>query len=316
MGDRLKLGISACLLGERVRYNGGHKRSALCTEVLAEHFELVPVCPETAIGLGTPRPAIRLVGDADAPRAVVPQEQNRDLTAELHAQGARVARELDDISGFVLMHKSPSCGLHRVKLYRDNGHLAEASTRGVFASSLHQQRPELPLEDEGRLHDPVLRENFLNRVFVYGRWQRLLAGGLSQQGLLDFHARHKYLLMATHPQQQKALGRLLSNLANQDLADLAPRYFRQLMAALSRPATRGTHSNVLQHLSGHLKQHLGDAERIELQKLIEQYRTGVIPLVVPLTLLRHHFNRHPDAYVANQDYLQPYPDDLSLRNAI
>ena len=316
MCDRLKLGISACLLGERVRYNGGHKRSALCTEVLAEHFELVPVCPETAIGLGIPRPTIRLVGDADAPRAVVPQEDGRDLTAELRAQGARVAREWDDISGFVLMHKSPSCGLHRVKLYRDNGHLAEASTRGVFAASLHQLRPELPLEDEGRLHDPVLRENFLNRVFVYGRWQRLLAGGLSQQGLLDFHARHKYLLMATHPQQQKALGRLLSNLANQDLADLAPRYFRQLMAALSRPATRGTHSNVLQHLSGHLKQHLGDAERTELQKLIEQYRTGVIPLVVPLTLLRHHFNRHPDAYVANQDYLQPYPDDLSLRNAI
>lgn len=316
MGDRLKLGISACLLGERVRYNGGHKRSALCTEILAEHFELVPVCPETAIGLGTPRPAIRLVGDANAPRAVVPQEQNRDLTAELRAQGARVARELDDISGFVLMHKSPSCGLHRVKLYRDNGHLAEASTRGVFAASLHQLRPELPLEDEGRLHDPVLRENFLNRVFVYGRWQRLLAGGLSQQGLLDFHARHKYLLMATHPQQQKALGRLLSNLANQNLVDLAPLYFRQLMAALSRPATRGTHSNVLQHLSGYLKQHLGNAERTELQRLIEQYRTGVIPLVVPLTLLRHHFNRHPDAYVANQDYLQPYPDDLSLRNAI
>jgi uncharacterized protein YbgA (DUF1722 family)/uncharacterized protein YbbK (DUF523 family) len=316
MGDRLKLGISACLLGERVRYNGGHKRSALCTEVLAEHFELVPVCPETAIGLGSPRPAIRLVGDADAPRALIPQENHRDLTAELRAQGARVAHQMDDLSGFVLMHKSPSCGLHRVKLYRDNGHLAETSTRGVFAASLHQLRPELPLEDEGRLHDPVLRENFLNRVFVYGRWQRLLASGLTQQGLLDFHARHKYLLMANHPQQQKVLGRLLSNLASQELAELAPHYFRQLMAALSRPATRGSHSNVLQHLSGHLKQHLGNVERAELQQLIEQYRSGVIPLVVPLTLLRHHFNRHPDAYVAKQDYLRPYPDDLSLRNAI
>ena len=316
MGDRLKLGISACLLGERVRYNGGHKRSVLCTEVLAEHFELVPVCPEVAIGLGTPRPAIRLVGAADAPRALVPQEHDRDLTAELRAQGTRVARELDDISGFVLMHKSPSCGLHRVKLYRDNGHLAEATTRGVFAATLHNLRPDLPLEDEGRLHDPVLRENFLNRVFVYGRWQRLLAAGLTRQGLLGFHARHKYLLMATHPQQQKALGRLLSDLSRQDLSELAPRYFRQLMEALSRQATRGTHSNVLQHLSGYLKQHLGNAERTELQQLIEQYRTGVIPLVVPLTLLRHHFNRHPDAYVANQDYLRPYPDDLSLRNAI
>ncbi len=316
MGDRLKLGISACLLGERVRYNGGHKRSSLCTEVLAEHFELVPVCPEMAIGLGTPRPSIRLVGDADAPRALIPQTHDRDLTTELRAQGARIAREMDDISGFVLMHKSPSCGLHRVKLYRDNGHLAEATTRGVFAATLHNLRPDLPLEDEGRLHDPVLRENFLNRVFVYGRWQRLLAAGITRQGLLDFHARHKYLLMATHPQQQKVLGRLLGDLSRQDLAELAPRYFRQLMEALSRQATRGTHSNVLQHLSGYLKRHLGNAERTELQQLIEQYRTGVIPLVVPLTLLRHHFNRHPDAYVANQDYLRPYPDDLSLRNAI
>jgi uncharacterized protein YbgA (DUF1722 family)/uncharacterized protein YbbK (DUF523 family) len=316
MGDRLKLGISACLLGEPVRFNGGHKRSALCTEVLAEHFELVPVCPETAIGLGSPRPAIRLVGDPLAPRALIPQDNDRDLTDALRAQGARVAREMDDISGFVLMHKSPSCGLHRVKLYRDNGHVAETSTRGVFAAALHSLRPELPLEDEGRLHDPVLRENFLNRVFVYGRWQRLLADGLTCQGLLDFHARHKYQLMATNPHQQKALGRLLSDLGRHDLAELAPRYFSQLMDALSRPATRGTHSNVLQHLSGYLKRHLGNTERAELQQLIEQYRSGVIPLVVPLALLRHHFNRHPDAYVANQDYLRPYPDDLSLRNAI
>ncbi|WP_286675082.1 YbgA family protein [Pseudomonas subflava] len=313
--DRLKLGISACLLGERVRFNGGHKHSSLCTEVLAEHFELVPVCPEMAVGLGAPRPVIRLVGDASAPRAVMP-EHGRDLTDVLQAQAARTADELADISGYVLMQKSPSCGLHRVKLYRDNGHLAEAGGRGVFAAALQALRPELPMEEEGRLHDPVLRENFLNRVFVYGRWQRLLAAGLTRQGLIDFHARHKYLLMATHPQQQKALGRLLGDLGRHDPEELGPRYFSQLMAALSRRATRGTHSNVLQHLSGYLKQHLDDAERAELQQLIEQYRTGVVPLVVPLTLLRHHFNRHPHAYVASQDYLRPYPDDLSLRNAI
>lgn len=316
MSDRIRLGISACLLGERVRYNGGHKRSALCSEVLAAHFELVPVCPEMAIGLGSPRPPIRLVGDAQAPRALMPQDGDRDLTDALRGQAARVANELDDLSGFILMQKSPSCGLHRVKLYRDNGHLAETASRGVFAATLHALRPELPLEDEGRLHDPVLRENFLNRVFVYRRWQRLLASGLTRQGLLDFHARHKYLLMANHPQQQRALGRLLGELGDQDLNTLAPRYFSQLMAALGRQATRGTHSNVLQHLSGYLRPHLDGAERAELQQLIEQYRSGVIPLVVPLTLLRHHFNRHPDAYVARQDYLRPYPDDLSLRNAI
>ena len=310
---KIRIGISACLLGAPVRYNGGHKRSTLCTEVLAEHFELVPLCPEMGMGLGTPRPTIRLVGEPEAPRALMPQEQDRDVSEELRAQVDRVPAGL---SGFVLMQKSPSFGLHRVKLYRDNGHLAEKGSRGIFAAALHARYPELPLEEEGRLHDPVLRENFLNRVFVHARWQRLLADGISRQGLIDFHARHKYLLMATHPQQQKALGRLLGHLGQQDLHELATRYFRELMSALSRPATRGTHSNVLQHLSGYLKQHLGSQERAELQHLITQYRGGVIPLVVPLTLLRHHFNRHPDAYIARQDYLRAYPDALSLRNSI
>ncbi|WP_394559692.1 DUF523 and DUF1722 domain-containing protein [Aquipseudomonas alcaligenes] len=313
MADRLRLGISSCLLGERVRFNGGHKRSSLCTEVLAEHFELVPLCPEMAIGLGSPRPSLRLVGSAQAPRALMPQEQQRDLSDALRGQASQVA---NDLCGYVLMQKSPSCGLHRVKLYDANGHLSGQGGRGLFAAALHARFPDLPLEEEGRLHDPVLRENFLNRVFVYGRWQRLLASGLTRQGLLDFHARHKYLLMATHPQQQKLLGRLLSDLSRQDPVELGTRYFSQLMLALARNASRGNHCNVLLHLSGYLRQRIGDAERAELQQLIEQYRAGVIPLIVPLTLLRHHFNRHPDAYVARQDYLRPYPDALSLRNAI
>ena len=160
---KIRIGISACLLGAPVRYNGGHKRSTLCTEVLAEHFELVPLCPEMGMGLGTPRPTIRLVGEPEAPRALMPQEQDRDVSEALRAQVDRVPAGL---SGFVLMQKSPSCGLHRVKLYRDNGHLAEKGSRGIFAAALHARYPELPLEEEGRLHDPVLRENFLNRVFV------------------------------------------------------------------------------------------------------------------------------------------------------
>lgn len=310
MSDHLKLGISACLLGEQVRFNGGHKRSALCTEVLAAHFELIPTCPEMAIGLGAPRPAIRLVGEAQAPRALMGE---RDLSAALAAQAEHVPQ---DLNGFVLMQKSPSCGLQRVKRYGDGGQLAHNDGQGVFAARLQALYPQLPIEEEGRLHDPVLRENFLNRVFVHGRWQRLLASGLTRQGLLDFHARHKYLLMATHPQQQKALGRLLSNLDQSDLSAIAASYFVQMMEALSRCATRGTHGNVLQHLSGYLRPHLDDSQRAELQQLIAEYRDGVVPLVVPLTLLRHHFNRYPDRYIARQDYLRPYPDQLSLRNAL
>ncbi|MEO4047521.1 DUF523 and DUF1722 domain-containing protein [Pseudomonas sp. CAU 1711] len=312
----MRIGISACLLGERVRFNGGHKASRLCLETLARHFELVPLCPEMAIGLGTPREAIRLVGDPAAPRAVASRDASRDFSEPLRAYGEKVADELHDLCGFVLMQKSPSCGLQRVKLYRDDGRPVDGGSTGIFAAALQARRPELPLEEEGRLHDPVLRENFLNRVFVYARWQRLLADGLSRRALLDFHARHKYLLMATSPQQQHALGRLLADAGRQDPAELGPRYFRQLMAALGLRASRGTHSNVLQHLSGYLKRALSREEKHELQRLIDQYRGGVVPLVAPLTLLRHHFRRHPDQYVARQDYLQPYPDELSLRNQL
>ncbi|WP_439861019.1 YbgA family protein [Pseudomonas sp. MBLB4136] len=313
---RPKLGISACLLGNTVRYNGGHKESRLCSQVLGEHFDFVPLCPEVAIGLGTPREPIRLVGDPQAPRAVGTVDPTLDVTERLAAYGARMAEELDGICGYILMQKSPSCGMERVKVYQDRGRPSEASGQGIFARALIARHPDLPVEEDGRLNDPVLRENFLTRVFAYAEWQRLLHEGLTRKTLIAFHSRYKYLLMATAPLQYKALGRLLGDLGRHDLAQLAPRYFSELMAALKQCATRGTHSNVLQHLCGYLKQGLSREERQEMHQLIGQYRDGMVPLVVPLTLLKHHFRRHPDAYVAQQAYLQPHPENLSLRNAL
>lgn len=312
----LKLGISACLLGAQVRYNGGHKESRLCSETLASHFEFVPLCPEAAIGLGIPREPIRLVGDPAAPRAVGTVHPERDHTQALADYGTRMAVELHDICGYILMQKSPSCGMERVKVYRDNGYPAEGGGSGIFAATLARLRPDLPIEEDGRLNDAVLRENFLTRVFAYAEWQRLLASGLSRKAICDFHARYKYQLMASNPEQYKALGRQLADLGRHDPAEFGPRYFSQLMAALKRCATRGTHSNVLQHLSGYLKRALSSDERQEIAQLIEQYRRGIVPLVVPLTLLKHHFRRHPDDYVARQAYLQPHPENLSLRNAL
>ena len=312
----IKVGISACLLGEPVRFNGGHKESRLCSETLARHFEFVPVCPEVAIGLGTPRQPIRLVGDPDHPRAVGSVHAELDVTDALSAYGRQVATELHDICGFVLMQKSPSCGMERVKVYQANGHPIEGGGSGLFAHALMQARPDLPIEEDGRLNDPVLRENFLTRIFAYAEWQRLVASGVTRKALVEFHSRYKYQLMATDPVQYKALGRLVATVGKQPLEAFAPSYFSQLMAALKKTASRGTPTNVLQHLSGYLKRDLGTQDKQELQRLIDQYREGVVPLVVPMTLLKHHFRRHPDRYVATQVYLQPHPEDLSLRNGI
>lgn len=312
----IKIGISSCLLGNPVRFNGGHKASRLCSETLAHHFEFVPVCPEVAIGLGTPREPIRLVGDPDSPRAVGTKHPELDVTEALTAYGKRIAAELTDVSGFILMQKSPSCGMERVKVYQANGHPVEGGGSGLFAHALMQARPDLPIEEDGRLNDPVLRENFLTRIFAYAEWQRLLEAGLTRKRLVEFHSRYKYQLMATDPLQYKALGQRVATVGNTPLEAFAPAYFSQLMSALKTTASRGTHSNVLQHLSGYLKRDLEREDKQELQRLIAQYREGIVPLVVPLTLLKHHFRRHPDRYIANQAYMQPHPEDLSLRNGI
>jgi uncharacterized protein YbgA (DUF1722 family)/uncharacterized protein YbbK (DUF523 family) len=311
-----KLGVSACLMGVEVRFNGGHKESHLLTRALTEYFDFVPACPEVAIGLGIPREAIRLVGDTDHPRAVGTVHHAMDVTEQLADYGEHMANEMSDICGYIFMQKSPSCGLERVKVYRDNGVPFETGGRGIYAQAFCARHPDLPVEEDGRLNDPVLRENFITRVFAYAAWQALLKSGITRRTLTEFHARYKYQLMANDPVQYKALGNLLGTMGRNDPTEVAPRYFSQLMSALKKPATRRTHTNVLQHLCGYLRQTLSASDKKEIQGVINQYHQGIVPLVVPLTLIKHHFRRHPDPYIALQVYLQPHPENLSLRNAI
>lgn len=311
-----KIGISACLLGAPVRYNAGHKESRWCSRILSEHFDFVPVCPEVAIGLGTPREPIRLIGDKDHTQAVGTVHPEINVTAPLAEYGERMAGELNDLCGYIFMQKSPSCGLERVKIYRDNGAPQREGGRGIYAQAFCARHPHLPVEEEGRLCDPVLRENFLVRVGAYVQWQALVKEGLSSHGLMEFHSRFKYQLMANNPLQYKVLGKLLGTMGRGDAEQVGPQYFAALMTALKRCATRGTHSNVLQHISGYLKQTISGEDKQEVQQLINQYREGIVPLVVPLTLLKHLFRVHPDPYIAQQTYLQPHPENLSLRNAI
>jgi uncharacterized protein YbgA (DUF1722 family)/uncharacterized protein YbbK (DUF523 family) len=303
-------------MGAEVRFNGGHKESHLCTRALTEYFEFVTACPEVAIGLGIPREPIRLVGDAQNPQAVGTVNRALNVTEALADYGVQMAEELGDICGYIFMQKSPSCGLERVKVYTEKGAPVDGGGRGIYAQAFCERHPNLPVEEDGRLNDPVLRENFITRVFAYAAWQDLLKAGITRRALTEFHSRYKYQLMANDPVQYKALGNLLGNMGRSDPNEIAPLYFSDLMAALKKPATRRTHTNVLQHLSGYLKQTLSAPDKQEVQQLITQYHQGIVPLIVPLTLLKHHFRQHPDPYVALQVYMQPHPENLSLRNAI
>ncbi len=313
--EKITIGISSCLLGEEVRFDGGHKLDNYITGTLAEYFDFIPVCPEVAIGLPIPRPPIRLVRQDDGIHVIGVKNPSVDVTDQLHTYGRKMGRELSGISGFILKRASPSCGMERVKVYAPDGRSIDKAS-GVFAEELMKAQPLLPVEEEGRLGDPGLRENFIMRVFVYHRWQQLIYSRLSVKRLIDFHTDHKYLVLAHNQAAYKRLGQLLANVGKEDLRDVAQAYIEELMGALRRPASRKQHANVLQHLLGYLKNQLDSEDKVEMLEVIDHYRKGIVPLIVPITLLKHHFRRHPHEYIERQVYLSPHPYELMLHNLI
>jgi uncharacterized protein YbgA (DUF1722 family)/uncharacterized protein YbbK (DUF523 family) len=311
----VRLGVSACLLGAKVRFDGGHKRNRFVLDELGAHFEFVPFCPEVAIGMGTPRPSIRLVGDVRQPRAVASRDASLDVTDALREYSRSAAPQLNGLCGFVFKKDSPSCGVRRVKVYNEKG-MPQPEGVGIFARAVQEANPLLPVEDEGRLNDPGLRENFVTRAFVYARWQRLRHRGLSKRGLIDFHAQHKLLLMSHSPAAYKELGRMVARLGHQPLEVLAERYIETVMRVLKTQASRERHVNVLQHLLGYLRERVDTANRADLVSVIDDYRRGLVPLVVPIRLLQHHFRRNPHPYISRQVYMNPHPRELMLRNRL
>ena len=314
-GARIRLGISSCLLGQKVRFDGNHKLDSFLTGTLGQYIEWVPVCPEVAVGLGIPRPPIRLVGDPAAPRAVGVKDDSLDVTDKLAAYGKKRARTLDDLSGYVFKSRSPSCGMERVKVYQHGGVPAK-SGRGIYADAFLSGQPWLPAEEEGRLSDPRLRENFIERVFAYRRWQEYVAHGLTAARLVEFHTHHKLALMAHDVEAYRALGRLVAQTGRRNLKELAHEYIRRLMEAFQRLGTPARHANVLMHLMGYLKKHLDAGDKAELLGMIHAYRQGEAPFAAPLTLLKHHFRRHPEPYITAQTYLNPDPRELLLRGGL
>lgn len=315
----LRIGISTCLLGEPVRFDGGHKRDTFLLHTLGPHVEWVPVCPEVEIGLGVPRETIRLTRDDESSGRVrlVTVKTGVDLTSRMTTWSAGRLDELakERLSGYVLKKDSPSCGMERVRVYGGSSG-ATRDGRGLFAEALLARFPELPVEEEGRLSDPRLRENFIERIFAYRRVQALFSSRWTTGRLVAFHTAHKLSLMAHAPTAYQELGRLVARAASMDRHDVERRYRSQFAGAFSKLATPGRHVNVLHHIAGYFKQQLDAASRDELLSVIDDYRHGLVPLVVPITLVRHFVNRFGVEYLKGQIYLDPHPKELALRNHV
>lgn len=312
----IRIGVSACLLGQAVRYDGGHKRDGFLVETFARYVEWVPVCPEVEFGLGVPRPTLRLEQRGEDVRLMMPTS-GEDYTENMRAFAQRRVAALahDDLCGYVLKKDSPSCGMERVKVYGAHA-IPSKSGRGVFAEALMQRFPSLPVEEEGRLNDPALRENFIERVFAYRRVRALFGGRWTLGGLVAFHTAHKLQLMAHSPKTYEQLGRLVAIAKNVVRAELRQRYESRFMQGLTVLATRQRHTNVLQHIAGYFKKQLDGESKHELQSVIDDYRRGLVPLVAPLTLIRHYVRRFDVAYLRGQVYLDPHPKELMLRNHV
>jgi uncharacterized protein YbgA (DUF1722 family)/uncharacterized protein YbbK (DUF523 family) len=317
---KLRIGISACLVGQEVRFDGSHKRDRFLTEAFNTYADWVPVCPELEMGLGVPRPTLRLEKAEDGTRLVMPktgEDYSEQMSVYAQERVERLAKlKLD---GYVLKSRSPSCGMERVKIYPHAGSTGSFASKGVghFAAVLMNRLPHLPVEEEGRMHDPPLRENFVSRLFAYQRWQALVAAGVTRSALTTFHAAHKYQLMAHNQTRLRAAGRLLAtpdDFATDD--DLAAAYMVEFTQIMKRTPTTRNHSNSLLHMLGYFSKHLDAQDTAEITQAIHDYRMGLLPLIVPITLIRHYVRKFDVTYLQDQIYLFPHPHELMLLNRL
>jgi uncharacterized protein YbgA (DUF1722 family)/uncharacterized protein YbbK (DUF523 family) len=316
MDGKIKLGISTCLLGENVRFDGGHKLDRFLTDTLGQYVEYVPVCPEVECGLPVPRESMHLEGDPDAPRLVTSRTK-QDLTEKMVNWARRRVVELgkEGLMGFIFKSDSPSSGMERVRVYNEKGMPVKKGV-GMFARIFMQHFPLLPMEDEGRLHDPRLRDNFIERIFALARWREVLTKGMTRGNLVDFHTKHKLLILSHNPKHYQMMGKLVAQAKAIPLRELYGQYQSVLMEALQLKTTPKKNANVLQHIMGYFKDQLSSDEKQELLEIIELYRKEYLPLIVPITLIKHYVRKYDESYLKEQDYLNPHPIELQLRNHV
>ena len=311
--DTPRIGISACLLGEKVRYNGQHQHDRFLTETLGKYVDYVPVCPEVECGLPIPRPAMRLVGDPDSPRLMT-SATGVDLTDKMMKWVPGRLKELEnaDLDGFIFKARSPSSGMERVKVYNGRGGMAGRAP-GMFAKAFMEDFPLLPVEDDGRLHDPNLRENFIERIFTLTRYREAIRTGSPARGLVAFHSQNKLLIMSHSPSLTTEMGRIVAGAGKSGKAAYS-QYEELLLRAIKLNATIPKHVNVLEHIMGYFKKILTSEEKRELLEIISSFRQTHVPLIVPVTILSHYSRKYEIKYLTEQYYLHPHPLELKLRN--
>jgi uncharacterized protein YbgA (DUF1722 family)/uncharacterized protein YbbK (DUF523 family) len=316
MEKKIKLGISTCLLGEKVRYDGGHKLDWFLTETLGQYVEYVPVCPEVECGLPIPRESMHLEGNPDSPRLVT-SHTKQDMTERMvqWAKKRVVQLEKEDLCGFIFKSHSPSSGLERIRVYDERGMPVKKGI-GIFARIFMEHFPLLPVEDEGRLHDPKLRENFIERIFALKRWREVLVKKESRGNLVDFYTKHKLFILSHSPKHHQIMGKLVAQAKNLPLKELYIQYQSLFLESLRLRTTPKKNANVLQHMMGYFRKQLFSDEKHELLEIIELYRKGYIPLIVPMTLINHYVRKYDQPYLKGQSYLNPHPIELQLRNHV
>jgi uncharacterized protein YbgA (DUF1722 family)/uncharacterized protein YbbK (DUF523 family) len=315
-GEKIKLGISACLMGQNVRYDGGHTHDPFLTQTLGQYVDYLPICPEVECGLPVPREAMRLVGDPSNP-ALVTNKTGINITEQMKEWGRNRLDALKNVNlcGFIFKSKSPSSGMERVKVYGENGIPANVGI-GIWARMFMDRFPLLPVEEEDRLHDPMLRENFIQRIFVFKHFQEIRSKGISRGNLVDFHTRHKLLIMAHSPAHYRAIGKFVADSHHHTPEALFDGYAALLNTAMSIRSTTAKNINVLMHIMGYFKKQLSGDEKQEILEIIDQFKNHHAPLIVPITLMNHYVRKYQEPYLKTQVYLTPHPSELGLRNHV
>ena len=314
--EKIKLGISTCLLGENVRYDGGHKLDRFLTDTLGQYVDYVPVCPEVECGLPIPRESMHLEGDPESP-SLVTSRTKQDVTDRMvrWAEKRVVEIEEEDLCGFIFKSDSPSSGMERVRVYNEKGMPVKKGI-GMFAKIFMEHFPLLPVEDEGRLHDPELRENFIERIFISKRWREALTQKESRGIVVNFHTKHKLLILSHSPKHYQTMGKLVAKAKELSIKELYQQYQTILMETLQLKTTPKKNANVLQHMMGYFKEQLSADEKRELLEVIDNYRQEYIPFIVPITLIQHYVRKYDQPYLKEQVYLNPHPLELQLRNHV
>lgn len=311
---KIKIGVSGCLLGQNIRFDGQHKFHWYINEILGKYFEYVSMCPEVEVGMGVPRKSVRLVGDLKSPEMIEPVS-GMNWTKKMHVYSQKKIPRLSELSGFLFKKGSPSCGVFRTKVYQKNG-IPLANGRGLFADAFCKRWPLIPVEEEGRLNDSKLRENFLERVFGYNRLKTMMSERFKRGDWVKFHERSKFLILSHSRKHYSELGQLVASISSYSAKEFKDKYAMIYMEALTVKTTPKKHSDVLQHVMGFIKKDVGSKERADILRSIDNYRKGIIPLIVPITLLNHYIKVLEIAYIKDQFYLNPHPEDLSLRNHV